>query len=308
MISDRTGIACKISRLKEERDAVVLAHYYASPEVQDIADFLGDSLGLSRKAAASDASVIVFCGVHFMAETAALICPGKKVLSPAPDAGCSLADSIDAAALKGWRKDHPEGIVVSYVNTTAAVKAYTDYCCTSANAIEVVKSLPEDREILFGPDRNLGAYIRKVTGRDITLWNGVCTVHEEITAGMVRDALSRYPDAEVLIHPEARCSSDNALMEDSRVFFYSTSGMVRHAAGSAAERFIVATEEDTLHQLKKECPGKVFIPVSPGIICSGMKKVTLENVLDCLENGTGEVIVPEEIRERALLPIMRMME
>lgn len=302
-----TDISSRILHLKEERNALILAHYYAAPEVQDIADYLGDSLGLSRKAAETDASVIVFCGVHFMAETAALISPGKKVLSPAPGAGCSLADSIDAAALKRWREDHPDGIVVSYVNTTAAVKAYTDYCCTSANALEVVKSLPEGREILFGPDRNLGAYIREMTGRDISLWDGVCTVHDEITAGMVVGALSRYPDAEVLIHPEARCSSDVSLLDDSRVFFYSTSGMIRHAARSATGKFIVATEVDTLHQLSKECPGKVFIPVSPGVICSEMKKVTLENVLDCLENGTGEVIIPEEIRERALLPIMRMM-
>lgn len=301
-----SSVAEKIQKLKKEKNAVILAHYYTSPQVQDVADFLGDSLGLSQLAADTGADVIVFCGVHFMAETAALISPDKKVLSPAPDAGCSLADSVAAAGLRKWKREHPDGIIVSYVNTTAEVKACSDICCTSANAVETVESLPPGRDILFGPDRNLGSHIIRVTGRRMELWDGACTVHEEITAEMIREALAGYPDADVLIHPEARCSSDPSLLDEPRVFFYSTAGMLRHAASSGRKMFVIATEEDTMHQLKKENPDKVFVPAAPGIICSQMKKVTLEKVLDCLENGTGEVIIDENIRSRAMLPIRNM--
>lgn len=299
-------IAERIQQLKKEKNAVILAHYYARPEVQDVADYLGDSLGLSRKAAATDASLIVFCGVHFMAETAALISPDKKVLSPAPDAGCSLADSVAAAGLRKWKSEHPDGLVVSYVNTTAEVKAWTDYCCTSANVVDVVRSLPEGHDILFGPDRNLGAYVGKVTGRKMELWDGACVVHEEITSVMVNAALDRYPDADILIHPESRCSSDVALLGNSRVRFCSTAGMLKHAASSDRKIFVIATEVDTLHQLKKNFPDRVFVPVSGSAVCTQMKKVTLESVLDCLENETDEVVLEPEMRARAAVPVMKM--
>ena len=298
----------KITELKRERNAVIVAHYYAPPEVQDVADFLGDSLGLSRIAAGTDAETIVFGGVHFMAETAAIISPEKKVYAPAPDAGCSLADSVDAASLRKWKKEHPGGIVVSYVNTTAAVKAETDYCCTSANAVKVVESLPEGCEILFGPDRNLGAHIMKTTGRRMSLWDGVCTVHDVITPGMIREAAERYPDADILVHPEASCSSSEDILSGDNIFFYSTAGMLAHARKSEKKRFVIATETDTLHQLKKENPGKIFIPVSPGIVCREMKKVTLDGILGCLEKGEGEIHLEAGLRERALLPIRRMLE
>lgn len=304
---DTNGIISRIGRLKKERNAIILAHYYTDPQVQDVADFLGDSLGLSRTAAGTQAGTIVFCGVHFMAETAAIISPSKKVLSPAPDAGCSLADSIDAGRLRRWKEDNPDGIVVSYVNTTAMVKAWTDWCCTSSNALDVVRSLPQGRKILFGPDRNLGAYIMEKTGRKMELWDGACSVHEEIGPEMIAGALEKYPDADILIHPEARCSHDRETLSKDRVYFYSTAGIISHASRSGKKRFVIATEEDTIHQLRKSCPGKEFIPVAPGIVCSQMKKVTLEGVLDCLENGSGLVTVEESVRERAIIPINRML-
>ena len=298
----------KIKELKRSRNAVILAHYYAPPDVQDVADFLGDSLGLSRIAAGTDAEAIVFGGVHFMAETAAIISPEKKVFAPAPDAGCSLADSVDAASLRKWKAEHPDGLVVSYVNTTAAVKAETDCCCTSANAVKVIESLPADREILFGPDRNLGSYIMKATGRKMSLWNGVCTVHDVITPEMILDAVRRYPEADILIHPEAACSCEDSILSGGNIYFYSTAGMLAHAGKSAKRQFVIATETDTLHQLEKENPGKVFLPVSPGIYCREMKKVSLENIIESLETGKGKVVLDENIRTKALLPIRRMME
>lgn len=302
------SISERIARLKQEKDAVILAHYYAPAEVQDAADFLGDSLGLSRIAAGTKAGTIIFGGVHFMAETAAILCPDKTVLSPAPDAGCSLADSIDAATLRKWKEAHPDGIVVSYVNTTAAVKAQTDWCCTSANAVKVVGSLPEGRPILFGPDRHLGGHIMKVTGRKMELWDGVCTVHDVISPEMIRKAAGEHPDADILIHPEAACSSDAETLAADNVFFYSTAGMLRHVAGSIRKKFVIATETGTLHQLVKEYPDRTFIPLSPGLVCRDMKKVTLEKILGCLERGNGRVIIDEETRQRAMLPIRRMLE
>lgn len=298
----------RISRLKKERNAVILAHYYAAPEVQDVADFLGDSLGLSRLAATTDASAIIFGGVHFMAETAAIISPEKRVFAPAPDAGCSLADSVDAAALRKWKEAHPEGIIVSYVNTTAAVKAETDYCCTSANAVKVIQALPENREILFGPDRNLGTHIMEITGRKMELWSGVCTVHDEISSGIILDAAARYPDADILIHPEAACSGDSEVLQLGSVYFYSTAGMLSHVSGSDKKKFVIATEIDTIHQLRKENPEKIFIPLAPSLLCNEMKKVTLDKILASLEHGEGEVLIDSRTRERALLPIRRMLE
>ncbi len=302
------SISERIARLKKEKDAVILAHYYAPAEVQDMADCLGDSLGLSRTAAGTGAKTIIFAGVHFMAETAAILCPGKTVLSPAPDAGCSLADSMDAAVLERWKAAHPDGIVVSYVNTTAAVKAWTDWCCTSANAIKVVQSLPEGRPVLFGPDRNLGSHIMKATGRKLELWEGVCTVHDVITPEMIRKAAEEYPDADILVHPEAACSADGETLGMENVYFYSTAGMLRHVAGSSRGKFVIATETGTIHRLSIENPGKTFIPLSRGLVCGEMKKVTPERILRCLEHGEGRVVLNEDIRRRAMLPIQRMLE
>lgn len=297
----------RISELKKEKNAIILAHYYTRPEIQDIADYLGDSLGLSKMAGTTDADIIVFCGVHFMAETASIISPDKKVLSPAPDAGCSLAESVTGYDLRKWKEQNPDGLVVSYVNTTAEVKAYTDYCCTSSNAMNVVRSLPADRKILFVPDRNLGAHIMKVTGRKMELWDGDCCVHQKINADVIKDCLEKYPEADILIHPESSCSHDDATLAHPRTFFYSTAGIIKHAKEVDKNYFVIATEIETIHKLKKDNPDKTFIPVTEKTICAQMKKITLEKLLDCLENETGEVKVPEDIRKKAILPIERML-
>lgn len=301
-------ITDRIRLLKKEKNAVILAHYYTRPEVQDIADYLGDSLGLSQEAGKTDADIIVFCGVHFMAETAAIISPDKKVLIPAASAGCSLAESISGYDLREWKKANPEGIVVSYVNTTAEVKAWTDICCTSANALKVVQSLPKDRKILFVPDKNLGAWIMKVTGREMELWKGDCCVHERITADMILEKHREFPDADILIHPEAHCSHDERILELSQAYMYSTAGMIKHAAASPKKQFVIATEIETIHKLKKDNPEKEFIPVHPQMICGQMKKVTLNNILEALEQEQHRVEIPEDIRQKALLPIQRMLE
>lgn len=298
----------RIQLLKKEKNAVILAHYYTRPEVQDIADYLGDSLGLSQEAGKTDADIIVFCGVHFMAETAAIISPDKKVLIPAKSAGCSLAESITGYELREWKKANPDGIVVSYVNTTAEVKAWTDICCTSANALKVVESLPQDQKILFVPDKNLGAWIMKATGRNMELWAGDCCVHERITADMILQKSQEYPDADILIHPECHCSADNRILNLPQAYMYSTAGMIKHALASPKQQFIIATEIETIHKLQKDNPEKQFIPIHPKTICGQMKKVTLENVLEALEQEQHIVQVPEEIRQRALIPIKRMME
>ena len=297
----------EIERLKKEKNAIVLAHYYSNPDVQDIADFLGDSLELSRKAGTTDADVIVFAGVHFMAETAALISPDKKVLVPALGAGCSLADCVKGDALAAWKKENPNGIIVSYVNTTAEVKNYTDICCTSANAVSVVKSLPADAKIYFVPDRNLGAYIMKSTGRQMELYDGCCRVHEQVTTQMILDKIAEYPQADVLIHPECPCSGDPVILEHPNCYMYSTSGILKHASASDKKQFLIATEVGTLHKLQKDNPDKEFIPVSDKIVCDYMKMSTLESVYEALRDEKYEVKIPSEISERALEPITRMM-
>ncbi len=298
----------RIQSLKKEKNAVILAHYYTRPEVQDIADYLGDSLGLSQEAGKTDADIIVFCGVHFMAETAAIISPDKKVLSPAKSAGCSLAESITGYDLREWKKANPDGIIVSYVNTTAEVKAWTDICCTSANALKVVQSIPQSRKILFVPDKNLGAWIIKKTGRQMELWNGNCCVHDRITADIIINKSKEFPEADILIHPESYCSHDDRILNMPQAYMYSTAGMIRHAAASPKKQFIIATEIETIHKLKKDNPEKDFIPVHPQTICGQMKKVTLNNILETLEQEQYVVEVPENIRQKALLPITRMLE
>ncbi len=251
----------EIEKLKAERNAVILAHNYQIPEIQDIADFVGDSLGLSHQAADVDADVIVFCGVHFMAETASIISPGKTVLIPDPDAGCSLADSITGDELRKWKREHPNAVVVSYINTTADVKAESDYCCTSSNAVSVVESIPEEKEILFLPDKFLGGYVELMTGRELNIWQGACHVHEKIGALNLAEKQKQYPEAEMLIHPECGCST--SCMQKSAFYFdckdghvYSTKGMLDRAGESDAEEFVVATETGILHRMEKENPGK----------------------------------------------------
>ena len=297
----------KIQELKQQKNAIVLAHYYSNPDVQDIADFLGDSLELSRKAGTADADMIVFAGVHFMAETAALISPQKKVLVPALGAGCTLADGVCGKDLAAWKEANPTGTIVSYVNTTADVKSYTDICCTSANALSIVKGLPEDAKVFFVPDKNLGSYIMSQTGRKMELYDGCCKVHDQVTTQMVQDMMEKYPQADVLIHPESACSSDPAILENPNCYMYSTSGILRHATQSPKKQFIIATEVGTLHKLQKDNPGKEFIPVSEKIVCKYMKLATLEAVYEALRDEKFEVKVPAEISARALEPITLMM-
>jgi quinolinate synthase len=282
------------------------------PEVQDVADYVGDSLGLSLEAAATDAEVIVFAGVHFMAETAAILCPEKTVLIPDPDAGCSLAASIDAEALRRWRGEHPDAVVVSYVNTTAEVKALSDYCCTSGNARKVIEAVPDDREILFLPDMFLGSYLERITGRRMHIWPGECHVHAGIRPDDVVQILERRPGADLLIHPECGCASQcmYAAAHDSRLarttHVLSTEGMVQHAASSANREFVVATETGILHRLRKEAPDKRFYAMSEQAVCRYMKMITLEKVRNSLRDLRHEVTVPTELAAEARGAIERM--
>jgi len=302
----------EINRIKEERNAVILAHNYQIPEVQDIADYIGDSLGLSRQAAKTDAEVIVFCGVHFMAETASIISPDKKVLIPDLDAGCSLADSITAEGLRDWKAEHPGAVAVTYINTTAAVKAECDYCCTSSNAVDIVESIPEDKEILFLPDKFLGSYIEMVTGRELNIWQGACHVHEKIGELNLGEKQKEYPDAEILIHPECGCST-SCMMKSAMYFdckdghIHSTSGMLNRASESDADEFVVATETGILHRMRKENPGKKFYPANENSVCEFMKMITLEKLHEALKYDRHEVKVPEELAKKAHLPIERML-
>jgi quinolinate synthase len=308
----------EVRALAEERNAVILAHNYQVPEVQDVAHFVGDSLGLSRHAAATDADTIAFCGVHFMAETASILSPDKTVLLPDLDAGCSLADSITAEELRAWKAENPGAIVVMYVNTTAEVKAETDYCCTSANAVQVVEHIRrehgDDVEILFGPDMFLGAYVERVTGRRMKVWMGECHVHAGIRPADIAQVRDQNPDAEFLIHPECGCST--SVMEyvaagdvdPEHTHMLSTGGMLKFARESDAESFIVATETGMLHPLEQENPGKSFIPANRAAVCQYMKMITLPKLRDALRDG-GEryaVKVDEAIAERARVPIERM--
>lgn len=309
----REDLIAEINRLRKERNAVILAHNYQLPEIQDLADFTGDSLGLSRQAAKTDADVIVFCGVHFMAETAAVLSPDKKVLLPDIEAGCSLADTITAEQLRAWKKEHPDAVVVSYVNTTAEVKAETDICCTSSNAVEVVQSIPEDKEILFLPDMFLGSYVEKMTGRKMRIWMGECHVHAGIHADDLSQLSRRFPDAELLIHPECGCSTpsmyDLAVGQlPANTSLLSTGKMLEHARKSDSQHFIVATEVGILHKLTKDNPDKTFIPAAEHAVCPFMKKITLEKVLRSLQTDMYHITVEPEIANRARRAIERMIE
>jgi len=298
----------EVRALASERNAVILAHNYQVPEVQDVADFVGDSLGLSRQAAATDAEAIVFCGVYFMAETAAILAPDKTVLIPDPDAGCSLASSITADELRDWKAKHPGAVVVSYVNTTAEVKAETDYCCTSGNAKAVIEAIPADQEILFLPDMYLGLWLEKVTGRKLVIWLGECHVHAGIRPADIDRWQEEAPDAELLVHPECGCASQAMAFGNERTHILSTEGMVNFAKQSEKRRFLVATETGILHRLSREAPGKIFEPVNANAVCRFMKMITLEKLRDSLRDWRYEVTVPDEIAARARLAMERMVE
>jgi quinolinate synthase len=302
----------EIKSLSKRRNAVILAHNYQIPIIQDVADFVGDSLGLSQQAAKTGAETIVFCGVHFMAETAAILCPDKRVLIPDLEAGCSLAASINIDQLKQWKAEHPGAVVVSYVNTSAEVKAESDYCCTSGNALKIVQSIPEDREILFLPDQFLGSWVQKVTGRkNMHIWMGECHVHAAVHPSTVDEKLKEHPDAELLIHPECGCltpyldrvvrNGDNDVLKVA-----STEGMITRAHNSASKKFVVATEIGILHRLQKENPEKEFLPISSEMSCQFMKMITLEKLHRSLTDDVFHVTVKEETAAKALTAIQRM--
>jgi len=293
----------RIKQLKAERKAVILAHNYQPAEIQGIADFCEDSLGLSVKAAGTDAEVIVFCGVKFMAETAAILSPGKTVLLPEKTAGCPLADMITAEQLAELKKQHPDALVVCYVNSSAEVKAESDYCCTSSNAVELVKSLPRDKKIIFVPDQHLGRFVAEKTGRELILWPGYCRTHIMITEDDIKNARAKYPDAVVMAHPE--CTEPVKALADEVL---STGGMLKFVSKSGAKRFVVATEIGMLHPLKKLRPDAEFIAASGRAICPNMKKITLEKVVWSLEDMKYKVTVPQNVREKAKMALDRMIE
>ena len=302
-----------IRQLCQQKHAIIMAHYYQRPEIQDVADFIGDSLALAQHAAKTDAPIIVMCGVHFMAETAKILCPDRKVLIPEPQAGCSLADSCPAEKLRAWKQEHPNHLIVSYVNTSAEVKALTDVVVTSSNALKIVNQLPQDAQILFGPDQNLGNYINSLTGREMELWHGACHVHSRFSVEALLQLKQQYPQAKVLAHPECK----QVILNLSDVIG-STQALLNYARTHKEEqRFIVATESGILHEMQKACPDIDFIPVPPEITegvgcscneCEYMRMNTLEKVYQCLLNETNEVFVDPDIAQKALLPIQRMLE
>lgn len=301
----------EINRLRKEKNAVIMAHYYQIPEIQDIADFVGDSLELARKAKETNASIIVLCGVHFMAETAKIICPDKKVLIPDINAGCSLAESCDAQDLKDWKTKHPKHLVLSYVNTSAAVKALTDIVVTSSNALKIVEQLPKEQPILFCPDRNLGNYINSVTGRNMDLWNGYCHVHEKFSLQKLVELKQQYPHAKVLVHPE--CKGPIIAIAD---VIGSTKYLLNYTTTSADTTFLVATESGIIHKMTQSCPDKTFIPVPPDVTegdkscacneCNFMRMNTLEKLYTCLRDETNEINVDKNIAKKAIIPIEKM--
>lgn len=304
----------EILKLKKEKDVVILAHNYQIPEVQDVADFVGDSLGLARQAAETSHKTILFCGVHFMAETAAIICPQKKVLIPDLDAGCSLSDSITVDDLKNWKKQHPDAITVGYVNTTAEIKAELDYCCTSSNAVNVVKAIPKDKQILFLPDMFLGSYVSKMTGRkNMLIWAGECHVHAGINPDDIQKKLDSMANAEFIVHPECSCTTPmlydiaSGNYNGRQVQILSTEGMMKHVNQSSANQFVIATETGILYRMRKQNPEKTFVAASDKAECQYMKMITLQKVYDSLLEEKYEVRVTKETADRARLAIERML-
>ena len=303
----------QIRTLCQEKNAIIMAHYYQRPEIQDVADVIGDSLALAQQAAKTNADIIVMCGVHFMAETAKILCPDKRVLIPEPTAGCSLADSCRASELKAWKEAHPEHMVVSYVNTTAAVKALTDVVVTSSNALKIVEQLPADKPILFGPDQNLGSYINKMTGRKMDLWNGGCHVHARFSEEGLLHLKEQYPQAKVLAHPECK-----PLILQHADVIGSTQALLNYAKQhSELKQYLVATESGILHEMQKACPEVEFIPV-PAVMedlticqcneCEYMRMIDLQKLYDCLRKETGEIFVDKQVAKDAIKPIKKMLE
>lgn len=298
----------EIERLKIKKNAIILAHYYQEPDIQDVADYIGDSLGLSQEAAKTDAEIIVFAGVHFMAETAKILSPNKKVLLPDLKAGCSLADSCPAHLFRKFKEKYPEHLVITYVNCTAELKALSDIVCTSSNAVQIVESLPKDQKIIFGPDKNLGAWIAKKTGREMVLWNGACMVHEIFSIEKITKLKERHPNAKFIAHPE--CEESVLKVAD---YIGSTTGLLKYTIANDASEFIVATESGIINQMQKASPNKSFIPAPPNNSCACndcpyMKRNTLEKLYLCLKNELPEVNVLEDIIEKARKPIIRMLE
>ena len=299
----------EIRRMCREKNAVIMAHYYTDGEIQDMADFVGDSLALAQKAATTDADIIVMCGVHFMGETSKILCPDKKVLVPDLEATCSLAESCPADKFAEFVAEHPGHTVISYVNTTAATKAVTDIVVTSSNAREIVESLPQDTPIIFGPDRNLGGYINSITGRNMLLWDGACHVHEKFSVEKILELKKQYPDAKVLVHPE--CKGTVVKLADK---VGSTAALLKYSINDSSDTFIVATESGILHEMQKACPEKTFIPAPPSDStcacneCSYMKLVTMQKLYDCLKNEAPEIHVDSEVAEKAIVSINRMLE
>lgn len=299
----------EIRRMCQEKNAVIMAHYYTDGEIQDIADFVGDSLALAQKAATTNADIIVMCGVHFMGETSKILCPDKKVLVPDLEATCSLAESCPADKFAEFVAQHPDHTVISYVNTTAATKAVTDIVVTSSNAREIVESLPQDTPIIFGPDRNLGGYINSITGRNMLLWDGACHVHEKFSVEKIIELKNQYPDAKVLVHPE--CKGAVVKLADK---VGSTAALLKYSINDSSDIFIVATESGILHEMQKACPEKTFIPAPPSDStcacneCSYMKLVTMQKLYDCLKNEAPEIHVDTEVAEKAIVSINRMLE
>jgi len=306
---DKVQLITEINRLKKQKNAVIMAHFYQEDDIQDIADFIGDSLALAQQAAKTEADIIVVCGVHFMGETAKILSPGKKVLIPDMDAGCSLAESCPADAFEKFINEHPDHQVISYVNTTAAVKALTDIVVTSTNAVAIVESFPKDQKLIFGPDRNLGNYINSLTGRNMVLWDGACHVHEQFSLEKLIELKKQHPLAKVLAHPE--CKQVVLMLAD---FIGSTASLLKYVQGSEYEEYIVATESGIIHQMVKSCPEKTFIPAPPNDStcgcneCSFMRLNTLEKLYNCLKNENPAIEIAEEIRVKAEKPILKMLE
>ena len=308
VIDPSLDLFAEINRLKKDKNAVILAHYYQNPDIQDIADYIGDSLGLSQEAAKTDADVIVFAGVHFMAETAKILSPQKKVLLPDLKAGCSLSDSCPPRLFAKFKEKYPDHMVITYVNCTAELKAMSDIVWTSSNAVQIVESLPRDQKIIFGPDKNLGAYVAKKTGRNLVLWNGACMVHEIFSQQRILKLKNRHPEALFIAHPE--CEESILKMAD---YIGSTTGLLKYTINNPATEFIVATESGIIHQMEKASPDKTFIPAPPNNSCAcndcpHMKRNTLEKLYLCIKNNLPEVSVPMDIILRAQKPIERMLE
>lgn len=308
VVDPTLDLVAEITKLKKEKNAIILAHYYQESEIQDIADYIGDSLGLSQKAASTDADIIVFAGVHFMAETAKMLSPSKKVLLPDLKAGCSLADSCPPNIFRKFKEKHPEHVVVSYINCTAELKTLTDICCTSTNAEHVINSIPEDKKIIFAPDRNLGAYLQKKTGRDMILWNGSCMVHEIFSHEKITKLMMRHPDAQFIAHPECE-----ELLLEKADFIGSTTGLLNYTKNNPADTFIVATEPGIIHQMALASPDKTFIPAPPNNTCAcnecpHMRLNTMEKLYLCMKYETPEINLPQWIIDEGVSCIDKMLE